>query len=175
MRKLTDIKEWLYVDTLNNPADKMQKLTDIKEWFYVDTLNNPADMITRQNFKNIAKENVWWHGPRFLINDTKFNEKATQPEILLESDIEIQTQSDVRFTFRTADKINSTDVVNIEKFSSLLRLKRIIAFICRFMNNLKLRKSNIQNKIQVNPILQPRELSIAEEMLIRDNQQTFKN
>ena len=43
------------------------------------------------------------------------------------------------------------------------------------MNNLKLRKSNIQNKIQVNPILQPRELSIAEEMLIRDNQQTFKN
>ena len=43
------------------------------------------------------------------------------------------------------------------------------------MNNLKLRKSNIQNKIQVNPILQPRELSIAKEMLIRDNQQTFKN
>ena len=50
MRKLTDIKEWLYVDTLNNPADKMQKLTDIKEWFYVDAFNNPADMITRQNF-----------------------------------------------------------------------------------------------------------------------------
>ena len=93
----------------------------------------------------------------------------------MQSDIEIQTQSDVCFTFRTADKINSTDVVNIEKFSSQLKLKQIIAFICRFMNNLKLRKSNIQNKIQVNPILQPRELSIAEEMLIRDNQQTFKN
>ena len=43
------------------------------------------------------------------------------------------------------------------------------------MDNLKLRKSNIQNKIQVNPILQPPKLSIAEEMLIRDNQQTFEN
>ena len=27
----------------------MRRLTDIKEWLYVDTLNNPADMITRQN------------------------------------------------------------------------------------------------------------------------------
>ena len=51
--------------------------------------NNPADMITRQNFKNIAKGNVWWHEPSFLINDTKFNEKVMQPEILSESDIEI--------------------------------------------------------------------------------------
>ena len=132
-------------------------------------------MITRQNFKNIAKENVWWHGPSFLINDTKFNEKVMQPEILLESDIEIQNQSNVCLTFRTADKINLIDVVNIEKFSSLLKLKRIIAFMCRFMDNLKLRKSNTLNKIQVNPILQPSELSIAEEILIRDNQQTFEN
>ena len=78
-------------------------------------------------------------------------------------------------TFRTADEINSTDVVNIEKFSSLLKLKRIIAFMCRFTDSLKLRKSNTLNKIQVNPILQPSELSIAEEILIRDNQQTFEN
>ena len=72
-----------------NRVQEIWKLTDFKEWFYVDTLNNPADMITRQNFKNIAKENVWLHGPSFLINDTKFNEKLMQPEILLERGIEI--------------------------------------------------------------------------------------
>ena len=110
-------------------------------------------MITRQNFKNIAKENVWWHGPSFLINDTKFNEKVMQPEILLKSDIDIQNKSNVCLTLRTAYKINLTDVVNIEKFSALLKLKRIIAFICHFMDNLKLRKSNTLNKVQVNPIL----------------------
>ena len=38
-------------------------------------------MITRQNFKNIAKENVWCHRSSFLINDTKFIEKVMQPEI----------------------------------------------------------------------------------------------
>ena len=43
------------------------------------------------------------------------------------------------------------------------------------MDNLKLRKSNTQNKIQVNSIFQPRELSIVEEILIRDNQQTLEN
>ena len=83
-----------------------------------------------------------------------------QPEILLESDIEIQNQSNVCLTFRTADKINLTGVANIKKFSLLLKLKRIIAFMHRFMNNLKLRKSNTLNKVQVNPILQPSELRL---------------
>ena len=101
-------------------------------------------MITRQNFKNIGKENVCWHGPSFLINDTKFNEKVMQPEILLESDIEIQNQSNVFFIFRTADKINLTDVISIEKCSSLLKLKRIIVFICRFMDNGKWKTKEIQ-------------------------------
>ena len=125
---------------VKNRVQEIRKLTDFKEWFYVDTLNNPADMITRQNFKNIAKENVWLHGPSFLINDTKFNEKLMQPEILLESGIEIQNQSNVCLAFHVADEINLTDVVNIEKFGSLLKLKRVITFICRFMDNLKLRK-----------------------------------
>ena len=57
-------------------------------------------MITKQNFKNIAEENIWWHGPSFLINNTKFNENLMQPEILLESDIDIQNQSNVCLTFR---------------------------------------------------------------------------
>ena len=114
---------------------KFKKLTDKKEWFYVHTLNNPADMIKKQNFKNIAKENVWWHGSSFLIKETKFNEKVMQPEILLESDIEIQNQINVCLTFRTADKINLTGVINIKKFSLLLKLKRIIAFMGRLMNN----------------------------------------
>ena len=65
-----------------------------------DPLNNPADMITRQNFKNLAKENVWWHGQNSLSNDTKFNENVMQTEILLESDI--QNQSNVCLT-RTAE------------------------------------------------------------------------
>ena len=89
----------------------------------------------------------------FFINDTKFNEKIIQPEILLESDIEIKNQSNVCLTFHTTDKVNLTDVVNTEKFSTLLKLKRIITFICRFIGNLKLRKCTPQNKIQVNPIL----------------------
>ena len=89
-----------------NRVQEIRKLTDIKEWFYVDTLNNPADMITRQNFKNLAKENGWWNGPSFLINDTKFNEKMMQPEILLEIEIEIQNQSNVCLLFVPLKKSN---------------------------------------------------------------------
>ena len=39
---------------VENRVQKIQKLTDVKKWLYVDTLNNPADMIIRwwhgQNF-----------------------------------------------------------------------------------------------------------------------------
>ena len=114
-------------------------------------------MITRQNVKNIVKGNVWWHVPSFLVNETKINEKIIPPEFLLENDIGIQNQSNVCLNFRRADKINLKGVVNIGKFSSLLKLMRIITFICRFMGNLKLRKFNSQNKTHFNPILQPRE------------------
>ena len=41
------------------------------------------------------------------------------------------------------------------------------------MDNSKLRRSNSQ--IQLKPILQPRKLSIAEDMVIRDNQQIFQH
>ena len=132
-------------------------------------------MIMRQNFKNIVKENVWWNVPSFLVNETEVNEEIIQPEFLIENDIGTQNQSNVCLNFRRADKINLKGVVSIRKFSPLLKLIRNITFICRFMGNLKLRKSNSQNKIQFNPILQPRKLSIVEETLIRSNQQTFEN
>ena len=87
-----------------------------------------------------------------------------ESKIFLESDIEIQNQSNVCLIFRTAEKIKLKGVVNIEKFSTLLKLKRIIAFICRLIDNLKLRKSNTHNKIQLSHILQPRELRIDKEI-----------
>ena len=34
----------------------MEKLTDIKQWFHVDTLNNPANMITRQILKILLRK-----------------------------------------------------------------------------------------------------------------------
>ena len=108
---------------VENRVQEIQKLINIKEWFYVVTLNNPADMITRQNFENTTKENVCWHGSSFLINVTKSKEKVMKPEIPLKNHIEIQNQSNVCLTFRPADKINLTDVVNIGKFSSLLKRK----------------------------------------------------
>ena len=65
--KLSRIKpfEKEYIVLVENRVQEIRKLTDIKEWFYVDTLNNPADMISRNNFKNIVKENVWWPGQVF--------------------------------------------------------------------------------------------------------------
>ena len=74
--------------------------------------------------------------------------KIMQPEFLLDGNIEIQNQSNVCLNFHRADKINLKVIVSTGKFSSLLKLKQIITFICHFMGNLKLRKSNSQNKFK---------------------------
>ena len=54
-----------------------------------------------------------------MVNDTKFNEKIMQPEIILETDIEIKNQSNVCLNFLIADKIDLKSVGKIEKFSIL--------------------------------------------------------
>ena len=40
-----------YIVFVEKRVQEMEKLTDIKQWFHVDTLNNPANMITRQILK----------------------------------------------------------------------------------------------------------------------------
>ena len=44
-----------YIVFVEKRVQEMEKLTDIKQWFHVDTLNNPANMITRQILKILLR------------------------------------------------------------------------------------------------------------------------
>ena len=62
-------------------------------------------------------------------------------------------------------------IVDINKFSCLLKLERTIAWILRFVNNLK---STLYDKNTImTPFLNSFELDAAEQIWIKENQKSF--
>ena len=51
---------------IRNRLMKILELTDVREWRYVDTQNNPADDCSRGLEPNDAKWERFWNGPEFL-------------------------------------------------------------------------------------------------------------
>ena len=127
-----------YKTFVENRVREIRKNTDVANWFYVDTKNNPPDLLTSQKpFHDFQNNNLWWAGASSLSekvptlkNNYLINDSANQEEILSE--------------FKTAVLITSAkqessvkNVFNINKFSTLKKLCGVTAWIFRFFNNLR--------------------------------------
>lgn len=97
-------------------------------WFHVSSQHNPADLLTRGlNPSALKYSNLWWNGPDFL--STQYVNFPVQP---------IQLNISLPDTKVSTTSLTLTSVIPnfpFERFSSLLRLKRCIAFCLRFKHN----------------------------------------
>ena len=74
-----------------NRVQQIKEKTDVQQWRYVPTKENPADDASRR--MNAARENSsnrWFQGPSFLWQEGKVWEKQTVDEELSEDDQEIK-------------------------------------------------------------------------------------
>ena len=74
-----------------NRVQQIKEKTDVQQWRYVPTKENPADDVSRG--LNATRENSssrWFQGPRFLWQEDKIWEKQTVNEELSEDDPEIK-------------------------------------------------------------------------------------
>ncbi|CAO4386231.1 unnamed protein product [Caenorhabditis nigoni] len=99
---------------------------------YVETKINPADLGTRGIDKEAAEETLWWVGPEFLRSP-----KELWPH--RGSFFQIESQDAIRINMinGTEPKEERELVFNYERTNSLPKLKRIAAYVLKFVNRLK--------------------------------------
>ncbi|XP_062535052.1 uncharacterized protein LOC134204246 [Armigeres subalbatus] len=127
--------------------------TDVREWRWVPSGLNTADLVTKwKNGPDFSPDTPWFDGPSFLH----------QPEDSWPQQVQTITTSEELKTIHTHS--TAASLIDPSRFSQWLRLQRTMAFVLRFINNLKCRRSGVTPQLG---ILCQDELKRAEEELWR--------
>ncbi len=120
---------------VRNRVAEIHELTDNRKWKYCPTKDNPADLLTRgisaSHFKN---SNLWFHGPTWITTSDKW-------PVWREADtyVTMATMIDptpTRPSDDTALPVNSSNFVDMSRFSSLSKLLRVTSYVLRFLKKL---------------------------------------
>ncbi len=117
-----------------NRVAKIQEITTPECWNHVPGKENPADLASRGvSAANIISEKFWWKGPEWLSVATLPQFPA--PELAENIDLEEK---------RAELSIHAAIVEDnwISKYSSFYTLKRVAAFMNRFINHCRRPKGN---------------------------------
>ncbi|XP_031334025.1 uncharacterized protein LOC116164038 [Photinus pyralis] len=113
----------------NRIAD-IQKLTKPTQWRHVRSEDNPADLVSRGvSAEHLSKNKLWWEGPKWLHNDSY---SLTEDTIHLIDLPETRKQPLVGSLIATTT--NEFEILH--KYSCIQKLKRVMAYILRFVNNI---------------------------------------
>uniref|UniRef100_A0A8D8WD99 Integrase zinc-binding domain-containing protein n=1 Tax=Cacopsylla melanoneura TaxID=428564 RepID=A0A8D8WD99_9HEMI len=101
-------------------------------WRYVPTSMNPADLATRGLLPSqvMHHHDFWFHGPEFLYQDP-----STWPTLPSLPATEKLPELKPNITLVSQEKPVPDMIKLIEKYSSLMKLQRVIAWMFRFVNN----------------------------------------
>ncbi|XP_011697588.1 PREDICTED: uncharacterized protein LOC105455747 [Wasmannia auropunctata] len=112
-----------------NRVAEIHRITDKASWYHINSEDNPADPLSRGlSPDKLQSKKIWWEGPEFLQR-----ESTLQAYDCRSNKSHIPERRNVK-----AVVLTSTNRVNpsiIQKFSSLTRLKRVIAYCFRFKSN----------------------------------------
>lgn len=129
-----------------------------QQWSHVSSKSNPADVASRGlSPTELVKTSLWWNGPETLRH---IEVKRSKPKTL-------QTQLE-QATRKICMHVSTNEISLWNKYSSLTKLFRVVAYCRRFLN-LKKKKVERHNS----PILSREEIEKAEECCIRQCQRKW--
>lgn len=110
-----------------NRVVEIKDNTNNTQWHHVVSQENPADIASRGMFlTDLKKEKMWWKGPEWLskreINLRKSENTETDLELKLTSTLTIRNRE-------------NEEKPIWERFSSLTRMKRVLAYCQRLLRN----------------------------------------
>lgn len=116
---------------VQNRVAQINELTGSLPWLHVGSKSNPADLVSRGvTLDALRTADIWWRGPAFLherlcnfsydysCHNVNFNEL---PDIKLTTTLLVHQVNKNTFPF--------------ERFSSFIRMKRVFAYMLRFIDN----------------------------------------
>ncbi|XP_050308277.1 uncharacterized protein LOC126744768 [Anthonomus grandis grandis] len=122
---------------VDNRVAEIQKLTSTFTWNHIVSQENPADLVSRGlKPKQLIISDLWWHGPKWLF--------LNEHEWPISNNVISNDLPEMRnCIFLT--KTNTKSLFPFERFSNLLKIKRVMAYVLRFVNNARTPKNNRQN------------------------------
>ncbi|XP_075162954.1 uncharacterized protein LOC142235578 [Haematobia irritans] len=151
-----------------NRVSQIQRLTNISEWRYVSSTDNPADCATRGLLpKDLKACNIWWQGPNWLTEN-----EETWPVNKFKSNMQPAAIKPTVYSFATTKltKPSSSEYPDLLlRYSSFNKLQRVTAYILRFYNNIKASISKrLGSKLQtISGCLQSFELTCSRLLLVK--------
>ena len=123
-----------------NRVSEIQEILPPERWKHVKGNENPADAGSRGVLpKDIINHHLWWSGPLWLKSDpSTWESKLVIPlslEAVLtsgirEEDLKLRDKKEVSMAVNTTNT-PSEMVIDINRYSSFVRLMRVIAFVRR--------------------------------------------
>ncbi|CAH2096333.1 unnamed protein product [Euphydryas editha] len=146
---------------VQNRVTELNELTGNSEWLHVSSENNPADILSRGlAFDSLINCELWWNGPSYLQCHNNFD-SLNNNIINLENLPDLK--SNIVHNFSSFDNL---DFIQFNKYSSFTKLKRVWAYVLRFINNVRGGEAN-RYKTKQTGLLSVSELDEAQYTLIR--------
>ncbi|XP_062533722.1 uncharacterized protein LOC134202737 [Armigeres subalbatus] len=134
--------------------------TDVEDWRWVPSKENPADIATKWgNGPDLKANSAWFKGPAFL--------QLAESEWPVQRTLTSPTEEELRPCFVHGTVQTTGGLMELDRFSQLKRAIRSIAYVYRFISNIK--KKLARQELFVGP-LSSEELRKGESLLIRETQ-----
>ena len=146
-----------------NRTTEIQTLIHPDSWSHCPGVENPADLLTRGiSADELVHSPCWLQGPQFLKEDSGPN---VQPEKCSEVLCVIASEEAVNTPTTTTTCASGEPIFPVERWSTFTKAMRVVAYVRRFVNNM--RKSRSERQIDD---LTFQELQDAKHALIKEVQ-----
>ena len=146
-----------YKQFVQNRIVEIRSIAGREHWNHVPGVENPSDLPSR-GVNAGELDNKWKHGPKWLIEQPDRWPLPISPLDTEESMKEVKRSVKglkgciVLSTMSHAESFNLEAIIDPTEFSSFARLKRITAYVYRFINNLKFPKQPLEGRLRADEV-----------------------
>ena len=121
---------------VGNRVSNILELVGVEHWRHVSGVENPADCASRGLFPSeLLDHSLWWHGPDWLrLPSSQWPGQSQLPESSVPEE-----EREISLHLQVHDK---APIIPLDRYSSYSHLKRVTAWVLRFVRNCRAAVAN---------------------------------